>query len=288
MHLGIGSYTFTWAIGVPGHQPKEAMSVFGLISEAERLGVDVVQFCDNLPLTALSNAELERLEGQSRHLGIALELGTRGLEPERLRAYLRLCQRLGVSFLRLVLDQPGDEPSPEEAVARLRPICREFAAEGIRLAIENHDRFSTETLAGMIDQLGREQVGICLDTVNSFGALETPASVVRRLAPFALCLHIKDFTVRRVSHQMGFVVEGCPAGQGRLNVPLLLAEVQQHCPNANAILETWVTPSDSLAETIARERSWTDQGVEFLRTLIPGEGTRVKRAAERRTTNRSK
>ena len=38
-------------------------------------------------------------------------------------------------------------------------------------------------------------------------------------------LHIKEFTIHRVDHQLGFVIEGCPAGQGRLDVPWLLQEL---------------------------------------------------------------
>jgi len=120
----------------------------------------------------------------------------------------------------------------------------------------------------VVGQLGRERVGICLDTVNSFGALEGPEVVVQNLGPLTLCLHVKDFTIRRVSHQMGFVVEGCAAGRGRLNVPWLL-EALKPCPHpGNAILETWVTPGDSLDETIRRERAWAEEGVRYLRGLI--------------------
>jgi hypothetical protein len=67
---------------------------------------------------------------------------------------------------------------------------------------------------------------------------------------------------------MGFVLEGCPAGEGQLDVPWLLGQLA-HCPQPfNAILETWVPPGDTLAETIARERAWTEAGVGYLRGLI--------------------
>jgi sugar phosphate isomerase/epimerase len=137
------------------------------------------------------------------------------------------------------------------------------------LAIENHDRFSSSTLAGLVRQLGAGPVGICLDTVNSFGALEGPEIVVRNLAPFTACLHVKDFTITRVQSNMGFVIEGCAAGQGRLDVPWLLRELKASPHPFNAILETWVSPGHSLGETLARERAWAQQGVENLRTLLP-------------------
>lgn len=147
MRLGIGSYAYAWSIGVPGHPPAKPMTAFDLLVEAERLGVRLVQVCDNLPLTQLSPAELDQFEARARVGGIGIELGTLGLRADNLRAYLRLACRLDCAFLRLVVDSRGDEPSPEEAVTRLKAILPEFEAAGVRLAIENHDRLSSATLA---------------------------------------------------------------------------------------------------------------------------------------------
>jgi 3-oxoisoapionate decarboxylase len=269
MRLGIGTYTCTWAIGVPGHLPARSLTPIDLLDEARRLEVGVVQFCDNLPLTNLPPAELDRFHALVRSLGLTIELGTRGLEADNLRRHLRLAQRFGCPFLRLVVDSKGDQPSAEEVVARLKPSMHEFTAARVLLALENHDRFPSAALAWVIEQLGREHAGICLDTVNSFGALEGPELVVETLGRYTLCLHVKDFTIRRPSHNMGFVVEGCAAGQGRLDVPWLLEKLANAPHPFNAILETWVTPGNSLDDTLTRERLWTEQGVAYLRQLIP-------------------
>jgi sugar phosphate isomerase/epimerase len=228
----------------------------------------LVQVCDNLPLTGLSPAELDQFEARARASGIQIELGTLGLQPDNLRAYLALVRRFGGNLLRVVLDRRGDEPSADEAMRRLKAILPEFEAVGVRLAIENHDRFRSATLARMVEQLGRERVGICLDTVNSFGALEGPEVVVEQLGEYTLCLHVKDFTIRRVSHRMGFVLEGCPAGRGQLDVPWLLGKLAGTPQLFNAVLESWVPPGDSLDETISRERAWAEEGVRYLRGLI--------------------
>ena len=268
MRLGIGSYTFAWAIGVPGHPPARPMTAFDLLEETARLGVRLVQVCDNLPLTGLSPIELEQFIARAQELQIQVELGTLGLNPANLRAYLQLANRFHCPFVRVVVDSPGDEPTPDEIVARLQPLIAEFAAANVYLAIENHDRLRSSVLKEIVERLGPEHVGICLDTVNSFGSLEGPDVVVPTLSPYTLCLHAKDFTIRRVSHRMGFVLEGCPAGQGQLNLPWLLNQLAKSPHDFNVILETWVPPADTLDETIVRERDWTEAGKHYLRTLI--------------------
>ena len=269
MRLGIGSYTYTWAVGVPGHLPLRPLSAIDLLANASRLGVRVAQFCDNLPLIGLPETELDELVRVARDKGIHIELGTRGLASDNLRAHLRLARQLGCTFLRLVLDSPGDEPAADEALARLREIMPEFRAAGIQLAVENHDRFPASVLARLVERLGPDQAGICLDTVNSFGALEGPEVVVETLAPYTLNLHVKDFTIARVDSLMGFVINGCPAGTGRLNVPWLLERLAAAGRDVNAIVELWTPFGPTLEATLARECAWAEESVGRLRQFIP-------------------
>ncbi len=270
MKLGIGSYTYTWAVGVPGRSPPHPMTVLDLLERARRLGVAVVQCCDNLPLTALAPAELEAACAFARANGIAIEVGTRGIaDGANLLAYLDIARRVGSPFVRVIVDGGGSEPSPDECVALLRPLLPRFAAAGIRLAIENHDRFTAAALAGVVEALGSELVGVCLDTVNSFGALEGPAAVVERLAPYALNLHVKDFTIARVSSAMGFVIDGCAAGRGRLDIPWLLGRLRAAGRDVNAIIELWTPFGPDLDATLAREAAWAEDSVRFLRAHVP-------------------
>ncbi len=270
MRLGLGSYSLAWAIGVPGHPPASPITALGFLHEACRLGVQVIQVCENLPLTRLAPRELNRFEAEARDAGISIELGTRGIAESNLRAHLGLAKRLRSPFLRVVLDHAGDEPTPEEAIRRLRPWKAAFSEAGVKLGVENHDRFLCATLTGIVRELGPDWVGICLDTVNSFGALEGPDTVVAQLAPYALSLHVKDFTVTRPPHQMGFVVAGCAAGEGRLQLDPILEALRAAGRDVNAILETWVAPGPDLEETIERERRWTERGIANLRRSILG------------------
>ena len=74
MRLGIGTYTFAWAIGVPGSPPAKPMSAFDLLDEATRLKVGVVQFCDNLPLVKLPASELDSFHRRLAELDLGKEL----------------------------------------------------------------------------------------------------------------------------------------------------------------------------------------------------------------------
>lgn len=269
MKLGLSTYAYAWAIGVPGHPPARSMDVFALLAEAVRLGTRVLQVCDNLPLTHLNPAELDEFERRAQAAGIAVEVGTRGMQPDNLLAYLRLAQRFHSPFVRIVTDSAGDEPSPEEVVARLRAFLPQFQRAGVKLALENHDRFKAATLVWIIEEVGPEHAGICLDTVNSFGALEGPQVVVETLAPYTLNLHVKDFTIERVSSKMGFILTGSPAGEGRLDLPWLLERLRAAGRDVNAILETWPPFGPTLEDTIARERAWVEASVRNLRKLIP-------------------
>jgi sugar phosphate isomerase/epimerase len=270
MQLGISSWTYTWAIGVPGQMPPEPMTAAGLLDRAGRLGVRRVQIADNLPLDALSPAELDSLERQSRRIGVEIEVGTRGIALDHLRRYLDLARRFGSPILRVVVDKRPHHPEPDEVVDTLRPFVPELEAAGVTLAIENHDRFRAATIADVIRRIGSPRVGVCLDTVNSFGALEGPDVVVRALGPYTVNLHVKEFVVTRASHMMGFAIEGRPAGQGMLNVPWLLDELRAMDRDpTGAIIEQWTPPEATLAATIEKEHRWATDSVEYLRRLIP-------------------
>jgi len=269
MRLGIGSYTYTWAIGVPGHSPGRPVTARDLLDKARQLDVRVVQFADNLPLDRLSPAELEDIDRHAQEHEISVEVGTRGIGPAHLSRCVEIASHLRSAILRVIVDSGEHRPGEGEIVETVAGMVPQLRSAGICLAIENHDRFRARSLARIVERIGSMHVGICLDTVNSFGALEGPETVVETLGPWTVNLHVKDFAIERVSHAMGFVVEGKPAGRGRLNVPWLLEKLRALGRDPNAILELWTPPGATLEETIAREAEWAEDSIKYLRSLIP-------------------
>ncbi|MBN1672587.1 MAG: sugar phosphate isomerase/epimerase [Kiritimatiellae bacterium] len=268
MRLGIGSYTFTWAVGVPGHPPPRPLSWRQLLEKAGALRVGVVQIADNMPLAACRAQELAALQADAARRGLALEVGTSGLTAENLAIHLRIAKRLNAALIRMVIDTPDYHPADETVTGLLKDAAPECAAAGVRLAIENHDRFTARRLAALIERAGSDWIGVCLDTVNSFGALEGPEAVLDLLGPLTVNLHVKDFTVRRVPHLMGFDIRGAPAGEGRLDIPRLLERLSSFGRAPNAILELWTPPEPDLSETIRKEADWAERSIRYLRSLL--------------------
>jgi sugar phosphate isomerase/epimerase len=268
MRLGLGSYTYTWAVGVPGHQPARPLTASDLVRRAAAAGVACVQIADNLPLETLGDDERRELRTLAAEMAVSIEVGARGLTPDRLERYLDLAVFFRSPILRFVIDGPGHQPTIDDVVEVIGAALPRLRETGIRLAIENHDRLKVAEFREIALRTDPEQVGICLDSVNSMGAAEGIGEVVATLAPHTLNLHLKDFVVERLPHMMGFVVTGRPAGQGMLGISRLLEEVRRHGRCQSAILELWTPPADTTEATIAREAAWADESLRYLRPFF--------------------
>jgi len=266
MNIGISTYTYTWAIGVPGSEPEKPMTVFELIERASVLGVQVVQIADNLPLEKFSIPELEQIKQFAENLGIRIEVGARWMTFDRLKMYLNIARMMDSPILRFVIDGPGFEPSLEEIHSIIRHIVPELDKLNICLVIENHDRLLAREFVEIVQKSGSKNVGICLDTVNSMGAGEGLETVIGLLAPYTMNLHVKEFSIRRVSHKMGFVIEGVPLGKGMLPVAELISKVSSHCQSA--ILEQWTPPEPTIQETIRKECEWAEESILYLKSVL--------------------
>jgi sugar phosphate isomerase/epimerase len=270
MRLGISSHAFAWAIGVPGFPvPPQPLTARGLVACAAELQVRVVQLADNVPPEQMCRDELDTLITSAAASRIDLEIGTAGILPERLLQFLELAVQMRSPIVRTLLDSPRLAPTPDQAVELLREVLPSFERAGICLAIENHDRHSAAELAHIIGSLDSPAAGICLDTANSLGCGEGLETVIRRLAPWVVNVHVKDFRAERLAHKKGFLIQGCPAGQGLLDMASILTELRRHGRNPNVILESWVPPEPTVTGTVAKEAEWARVSIEYLRQWIP-------------------
>lgn len=266
--MGIGSYAVPWHIGIGQWVPEHPLSHERLLQLARELQVQVVQYCDNLPLESLDEHRLNDLQTHAKEWGIDIEVGTRGLEGERLQRCADLAVRFRSAFVRVVVDTADYHPTPQELLANLRRLKPIFADKGVKLAIENHDRFPVRVLAQVVEEAGADWVGICFDTANSLGTLQGPGEALDALCPYVCNLHVKDVRARREGHSLGFRIEGTPAGEGSVDIPDIIRRVRDANPQANAIIELWTPPQENLQATIALERRWLEQSVRYLQRVF--------------------
>lgn len=268
MRLGVSSYTYTWAVGVPGSMPLKPLLANDLIDKAAASGLTLVQIADNLPLEKLEEIELVVLRKYGEAKGVEIEMGGRGLTPEHTIKCLDTAKVLNSPILRMVIDGSGYLPEFNSVISVIRDLIPELKSRNIKLAIENHDRFKAREFEKIIQSVGSEWIGICLDSVNSMGAGEGFEEVSRILLPYTINLHIKDFTIRRVSHKMGIVIEGAPAGSGMLNIRELVNKLYFTNSCQSAILELWTPPEKEIDDTIVKEERWANESIEYLKTIM--------------------
>jgi sugar phosphate isomerase/epimerase len=265
MRLGIGTYAFAWAIGVPGYPPEHPMSVFEFLEKSSALGVDCVQIADNISLHTYSMEQLMQIKQRAISLNLAVEVGMRGLEYSRVVEYLDIARLLQSDILRLVIDAEGFEPSIPDIIGEVNRLIPHLKNANIRLALENHDRLSARDFVQIIEDSANEWIGICLDSVNSLGKGEGFYEVANQLLPYTINLHIKDYTIRRLDHNMGFSVSGTVAGSGMLPLDWLFGEIKKYDQCRSAILELWPAPEKTIEETIAKESEWVESSIKYLK-----------------------
>ncbi|NJN26973.1 MAG: TIM barrel protein [Cyclobacteriaceae bacterium] len=264
MRIGLGTYALAWSIGVPGHSPKQPMDIYSFLNFANTHGFRLVQIADNLPLLQLGNDELEKIYKVARALDIAIELGTRGLTLSNVEQHLAIARLLHADLLRIVIDKADYQPDMNTIHATIKALVPLLEACHIRLAIENHDRLKASDFSKIIEQANSALVGICLDSVNSLGADEGFASVFEVLAPHTINLHLKDYTIHRKSHMMGFDVTGTPAGEGMLPIREVVKVLEFHGKCQSMILELWPAPEPAFEDTVAKEQRWVEQSARYL------------------------
>ena len=127
MILGLSSYTFGWAVGVPGHMPPCPLDEHGLLHQCAAHGAKLLQVGDNLPLHTFDDVRLTRFAERAAREGVQLEIGARRLTGERLADYTIIARRLGAKLLRFVIDDVDYHPSVEAVTLILRqcaPLLR--------------------------------------------------------------------------------------------------------------------------------------------------------------------
>jgi sugar phosphate isomerase/epimerase len=193
-------------------------------------------------------------------LGSVISIANEDKDAEKALAeyidYLDACRELNVSIMRGV---PGGDrfmkawPMDEQ----IKTICEngkrlgKLAEDaGVTIAFENHGTLQARELVAIVDGIGSDHVRINLDNGNSLLAFEDPVDAFTTMAPLTVSLHFKDF--RRQQTTYGMIVDGCPLGEGCIDLDAQLDIFKQTCPDAALCLEICLSKGD---EEIAVKKS---------------------------------
>lgn len=261
--IGLGTYAYFWQ-----HSDRipEPLSLIGALEDTRAQGVDLFQICDYAPLDAMTGHELREAASAARELGIAIELGTKGIVPEHLSRYLRLAEIFDARLVRSMLHGPDSQPGLAEAEAWLRSGIRAYEAAGVTLALETYEQVPTAALVGIVERVGSESLGICLDPANVVARLESPRACVEQTAALTKNVHVKDFAFARQPGWVGFTYSGAAMGSGLHDYAHLRATVRPRERGINEVVEHWLPWQTDAETTVRTEREWTRTTLEHLRS----------------------
>lgn len=263
MRLGLSSYVYRYALTLADPATGQTLSPEGILQRAADLELDMVQFCDNIPLISLTDEEARALRARGDELGVEVELGIGELDLAEARAYLRLGQLLGSKTLRVV----AGGASSQVLIDRTRALLPDLHEADITLAYENYNEgLTTAELADLVRTIDDPAVRCCLDTCNAIGQQEWPAVSIENLLSSASQVHFKDYAIEKVV--VGYHVVGRPLGQGWLDSADLMARIRQQGGDPDLMIEFWMPPGENIEDTLTKEQRWVAESAAALRALV--------------------
>ena len=122
----------------------------------------MVQFLDNLPLSACDGEAIARASKLAAQHDIEIEIGTRGTEPEHLLRYLEIAEKMGTRLIRTMGGWHGAPASLKEVSANLLKVLPSFRDAGVRIALENYEAYRTSDLEALVAAIKHHTLAICL------------------------------------------------------------------------------------------------------------------------------
>ncbi|UFU02705.1 sugar phosphate isomerase/epimerase [Ruania suaedae] len=260
MRLGMGSYAFRWQLGINSADPAPLSALEAVLEETATLGCEVLQLADIEAVDTATEADLVGLRASADALGVRLQSGSSGATVPRLRDQLRIAQALGCDLVRVVMHGP-DVPDEDSAVAALAACAPDFEEAGIVLAIENHFLTPSRRMVEALHRIDSPAVGVTLDVANSIVCHEWPRETITALAPYARCVHLKDYRIEPGANGVGASILGTPLGEGATDIAGVLDAVAENSPHGNddhltVVLEQWSPWEGTHEATVATETHW--------------------------------
>jgi sugar phosphate isomerase/epimerase len=223
----LGSIKLTWAmISLPAAVVGDEAAIRQIREHADRLGIKLQLAHGSVcPSSRSFNAKLGTVE-------------------EQLTRALKASQIFGASCMRCILggdpERPQIEMHVDNMVKAIRPLRSRIADSGVKLAVENHGGdLQAREMKMMIEAVGRDVMGVCLDSGNPVWMLEDPHMTLEMLIPYAETCHVRDSAVWKTPE--GIAVRWVNMGDGNVDIDGWIRKFIQAKPGLPIIFENLVS-----------------------------------------------
>jgi sugar phosphate isomerase/epimerase len=220
----------------------------------------VVHFSEIRFLGSLEDDHLRKVRAHAEKLGIQVEIGMRSVCPtskafdpnagtaeQQIAKMLHSANVIGSPIVRCFLGTALDRATPggidariDDTVKVLRGMRSQVLDAGLKIAIENHaGDMQGRELKRLVEESGKDFVGVCLDSGNPLWAIEDPHLTLETLHPFVLTSHIRDTAVWRVPE--GAAVQWVRMGEGNIGIDDYVRKYATLCSGRALSLEVIVT-----------------------------------------------
>jgi sugar phosphate isomerase/epimerase len=152
----------------------------------------------------------------------------------------------------------------KQSIAAAVPLLERYK---IPLGLENHKDWTVDEIVKLFQEHSSEYFGSCVDFGNNIALLDQPMEVIEKLAPFAVCTHLKNMGVE--PYEDGFLLSEVLLGDGYLDLPKAVSAIRQHRPEAHFSLE--MITRDPLKVPCLSDNYWITfpdrNGIYLARTL---------------------
>jgi sugar phosphate isomerase/epimerase len=270
--LGLDSYSYHLAFGAhPDFKPRRRLTLFAFIERVAKLRLDGFQI-DPMHLGSRDRAYLAEVRAAATAQGLFLEFGAIGTDPRRLARDLHVAARLGSPVLRTFVGcdrhdrRTNLKAEIRRAVAGLREV-RSLAADlRIRLGVENHGDLTTDELLEVVGRVDSPWVGVCLDVGNAMLTGEDPLAATRRLAPYAVTTHFKDYALQPTNY--GAKIAGVTLGEGLIDLPAVLRVIRRVGRLDRIVLELPIEAQRGERAALLREDQCVRQSIRYMRRAL--------------------
>lgn len=219
-------------ISVPREMQADPAALKGIKDNAGKLGMSLILSDGCIcPSSTSFNPQFGTVEEQlNRTLSIARTLGVRGL-------------RVTVG---MVKERPQIEMHMENTLKVVRSMRSRILDSGLKLAVENHGGdFQARELKTLVEEAGKDVLGVCLDPGNSLWMMEDPHLTLELLGPYAEVSHIRDTAVWRVPE--GVAIRWVNMGDGNVDIDGWIRKFIQLRPGVPITFENLVSGQPRIA-----------------------------------------